>query len=423
VLLLAYAVGACSSLALALLFGGRVARGLRRGLHASEWLRRGAGAAVLAGVAAIALGLDTGLLSRLSSGTPSHLEAALVKHLDPTPIPASTPAPMGPPARAALPVEGLLPALDGATGWLNSAPLSPQALRGKVVLVDFWTYSCINCLRTLPWLRAWADKYRDAGLVVLGVHTPEFAFEKQPANVQRAVGELKLGYPIALDSDFAIWRAFDNHYWPAFYLVDAQGRIRHHQFGEGDYDRAEQAIRQLLAEAHAGPVPAGLVAPRGEGTQAAPGLQPPRTPETYLGYGQGSGLASPGGAAGDRAQDYALPASLPRHQWALAGTWNVERERVVLARAGGRIALRFQARDLHLVLGPAADGRPVRFRVRIDGQAPLADHGADVDAQGRGVVEAQKLYQLVRRASGSGEAVFEIEFLDPGAQAYAFTFG
>ncbi|AGU51668.1 thioredoxin-like domain-containing protein [Variovorax paradoxus B4] len=442
-LLLAYAAGACTSLAAALLFGGRLFSVMKRSLHTGEWVRRAAGAAVLAGVGAIALGLDTGLLARLSLGTTSALEQALVDRIKPRNAqPAREPqaepvalredaglvrvsesrtAPV--PARE-LKVEGRFPSLAGATGWLNSAPLAPEALRGKVVLVDFWTYSCINCLRTLPYLRAWAEKYKDAGLVVIGVHSPEFAFEKQPANVRKAVRDLGIGFPVAMDNDFAIWRGFDNQAWPAFYFIDAEGHIRHHQFGENRYDKAEQVIQQLLAEAGQTRIAAGLVAPLGQGTQAAPGAEPALSGETYLGHERAHGFASPGGIARDHAKVY-QPASSPlrTNQWALAGDWTVEAERAVLNSANGRIAYRFQARDLHLVLGPAANGKPVRFRVLVDGKPPLADHGSDTDAQGHGVIDAQKLYQLVRQAASGRERLFEIEFLDAGAQAYAFTFG
>ncbi|KLN54832.1 cytochrome c biogenesis protein DipZ [Variovorax paradoxus] len=442
-LLLAYAAGACTSLAAALLFGGRLFSVMKRSLHTGEWVRRAAGAAVLAGVGAIALGLDTGLLARLSLGTTSALEQALVDRIKPRNAqPAREPqaepvalredaglvrvsesrtAPV--PARE-LKVEGRFPSLAGATGWLNSAPLAPEALRGKVVLVDFWTYSCINCLRTLPYLRAWAEKYKDAGLVVIGVHSPEFAFEKQPANVRKAVRDLGIGFPVAMDNDFAIWRGFDNQAWPAFYFIDAEGRIRHHQFGENRYDKAEQVIQQLLAEAGQTRIAAGLVAPLGQGTQAAPGAEPALSGETYLGHERAHGFASPGGIARDHAKVYQAASSpLRTNQWALAGDWMVEAERAVLNSANGRIAYRFQARDLHLVLGPAANGKPVRFRVLVDGKPPLADHGSDTDAQGHGVIDAQKLYQLVRQAASGRERLFEIEFLDAGAQAYAFTFG
>lgn len=270
----------------------------------------------------------------------------------------------------------------------------------------------------------WAEKYKDAGLVVIGVHSPEFAFEKQPANVRKAVQDLGIGFPVALDNDFAIWRGFDNQAWPAFYFIDAEGRIRHHQFGENRYDKAEQVIQQLLAEASQTRIAAGLVAPLGQGTQAAPGAEPALSGETYLGHERAHGFASPGGIVRDHAKAYQPAASALRtNQWSLAGDWTVEAERAVLNSANGRIAYRFQARDLHLVLGPAANGKPVRFRVLVDGKPPLAEHGSDTDAQGHGVIDAQKLYQLVRQAEGSRERLFEIEFLDAGAQAYAFTFG
>jgi cytochrome c biogenesis protein CcdA/thiol-disulfide isomerase/thioredoxin len=440
-LLLAYAAGACTSLAAALLFGGRVFSALKGSLRTGEWIRRAAGAAVLVGVGAIALGLDTGLLSRLSFATTSELEKTLLEKVEqPAPLPsqprdgsavgepvmlataAHEPTPAPAPARV-LRTEGLFPSLAGATEWINSDPLTPESLRGKVVLVDFWTYSCINCLRTLPYLRAWADKYRDAGLVVLGVHTPEFAFEKRSSNVRMATKDLGIGFPVAVDNEFAIWRGFGNRAWPAFYFIDAQGRIRHHQFGENQYEEAEQVIQQLLQEAGRPQVPSGRVAPLGQGVQAAAAPTGAGSEETYLGHERAHNFASPGGLVRDRANGYQLPASLRTNQWALAGDWTVERERAVLNRVDGRIAYRFHARDLHLVLGPAADGKPVRFRVLLDGKAPLADHGFDVDAQGNGVIDGQRLYQLVRQASDGKDRLFEIEFMDPGVQVYAFTFG
>jgi cytochrome c biogenesis protein CcdA/thiol-disulfide isomerase/thioredoxin len=443
-LLLAYAGGACTSLAAALLFGGRLFALMKGSLRTGEWVRRAAGVAVLAGVGAIALGLDTGLLSQVSFGTTSALEKALVDKVDarssqPRPeagiertglmLAAAQPDPGKPePARPAVVLrdEGRFAPLTGATEWINSAPLTPESLRGKVVLVDFWTYSCINCLRALPYVRAWAEKYKDAGLVVVGVHTPEFAFEKQPANVRRATKDLGVGFPVAVDSNYAIWRAFDNQYWPALYFVDAQGRIRHHQFGEGKYAQSEQVIQQLLAEAGR-PVVAdasrALVVPEGQGTQAAADALPALSGETYLGYERANSFASPGGIASDRSRVYQAPASLRTNQWALSGEWTVGSEGAVLGRANGRIAYRFHARDLHLVLGPSADGKPVRFRVWVDGKPPLADHGTDTDAQGNGTIDAQRLYQLVRQQSNGQERLFEIEFLDAGAQAYVFTFG
>jgi cytochrome c biogenesis protein CcdA/thiol-disulfide isomerase/thioredoxin len=446
-LLLAYAAGACTSLAAALLFGGRLFAAMKGSLRTGEWVRRASGAAVLAGVGAIALGLDTGLLSQVSFGTTSALEKALVEKIDVKTLgqPQSQPLQPQQPTEAgnepsglvraaaqqpapgkhalALPDEGALPPLAGATEWINSEPLTREGLRGKVVLVDFWTYSCINCLRTLPYIRAWAEKYKDAGLVVLGVHAPEFAFEKLPANVRRATKDLGVGFPVAVDSNYAIWRAFDNQYWPALYFVDAQGRIRHHQFGEGGYGKSEQVIQQLLAEAGRGAVPGQLVQPEGQGTQAAAAGTLPESGETYLGYERARNFASPGGIASDRPRTYQVPAALRTDQWALGGEWTVDAERATLGRADGGIAYRFRARDLHLVLGPSADGKPVRFRVRIDGQPPLADHGADTDAQGFGTIDGQRLYQLVRQQANEKDRLFEIEFLDAGAQAYVFTFG
>jgi cytochrome c biogenesis protein CcdA/thiol-disulfide isomerase/thioredoxin len=437
-LLLAYAAGACTSLAAALLFGGRVFAALKGSLHTGEWIRRAAGAAVLVGVGAIALGLDTGLLARLSVGTTSALEQALVDKIGPRkPQPPSadidvpveeaslipTAAAREPAPARALGIEGTFPSLAGATEWINSEPLTTEGLRGKVVLVDFWTYSCINCLRTLPYLRAWAEKYKDAGLVVIGVHAPEFAFEKRTANVRRATKDLGIGFPVAIDNDFAIWRGFGNQAWPAFYFIDAEGRIRHHQFGENRYEKLERIIQQLLAETGRSNVPSGLVAAQGEGVQAAPATAPALSGETYLGYERTHNFASPGGIAKDRANTYQAASSLRTNQWALAGDWTVERERAVANRADGRIALRFHARDLHLVLGPSADGKPVRFKVLVDGRPPLSDHGFDIDAQGFGTIDAQRLYQLVRQASPAKDRLFEIEFLDAGAQAYAFTFG
>jgi cytochrome c biogenesis protein CcdA/thiol-disulfide isomerase/thioredoxin len=433
-LLLAYAGGACTSLALALLGGERLLSKLKRQLRTGQWLRRAAGTAVLSGVGAIALGLDIGVLSRLSVGTTFTLEQALIDRLEvraPQPVVTGADQPRNDGSlllaadtqREPVPrSNGPLSALAGATEWINSAPLGAQDLRGKVVLVDFWTYSCINCLRTLPHVRAWAEKYKDAGLVVIGVHAPEFAFEKHPANVRRAVKDLHIGFPVAMDNDYAIWRAFDNRFWPAFYFIDAQGKIRHRQFGEGGYAKAEDMLQQLLAEAGAGKLPAGFVEPAGQGVQAAAGTRPVLSGETYLGYERAQGFTLPGGLAHDSARLYPSIPPLRTNQWALSGEWTVGAERAVLQGDHGRIALRFHARDLHLVLGTGDDGKPVRFRVLLDGKPPQADHGADVDAQGTGTIDGQRLYQLVRQGDAR-ERLFEIEFLDAGAQAYAFTFG
>ena len=323
----------------------------------------------------------------------------------------------------ALPIEGALPSLSGATEWLNSPPLTTEGLRGKVVLVDFWTYSCINCLRAIPYVRAWAEKYKDQGLVVIGVHSPEFAFEKNVDNVRRAVRDLKIEYPVAIDNAYAIWRAFGNQYWPAHYFIDAEGRIRHHHFGEGDYEESEQAIRALLAETGKSEMAGGYVNVSASGVEAAGDLIAVQSPETYVGYERTENFASPGGTVRDMRHEYSAPSSLQKNQWALGGDWTVESERAVLDGASGRIVFRFHARDLHLVLGPGPDGKPVRFKVSIDGAAPGADHGSDVDSDGNGVVKEQRLYQLVRQSKPAKDRTFEIEFLDPGAEAFAFTFG
>jgi thiol-disulfide isomerase/thioredoxin len=323
----------------------------------------------------------------------------------------------------ALPIEGALPSISGATAWLNSPPLTTEGLRGKVVLVDFWTYSCINCLRAIPYVRAWAEKYKDQGLVVIGVHSPEFAFEKNIDNVRRAVHDLKIEYPVAIDNAYAIWRAFGNQYWPAHYFIDTEGRIRHHHFGEGDYEESERAIRALLAEAGKGEMAGGYVNVNASGVEAAADLVAVQSPETYVGYERTENFASPGGTVRDMRHDYATPSSLQKNQWALGGDWTVESEKAVLDGPNGRIVFRFHARDLHLVLGPGPDGKPVRFKVSIDGEPPGADHGSDTGSDGNGVVNEQRLYQLVRQGKPAKDRTFEIEFLDPGAEAFAFTFG
>ncbi|HEY4252186.1 MAG TPA: thioredoxin family protein [Roseomonas sp.] len=378
-------------------------------------MKRSFGAAAIVAAGGIALGLETGLLSQASFAGPVR-EAAMT---DTRPaiiqVQAEAPAPL-----PRLPVEGTLPSLSGAIEWLNTPPLTAEALRGKVVLVNFWTYSCINCLRTLPYLRAWAERYRDQGLVVIGVHTPEFAFERRTENVRRAAMDLGVGYPVAIDNGFAVWRAFSNRYWPAMYFVDAQGRIRHHQFGEGEYANSERVIRSLLAEAGRGGTAA--VTPLDQrGTQAPSNTAEVRSPETYLGYGNATGFASPEGVLRDAPQLYRA-ASLRPNQWSLSGRWTIGEEHADLVEAGGAISYRFQARDLHLVLG-SADGRPLRFQVTIDGAPPGIHHGTDVDADGMGTVNGQRLYQLIRQNGAIQPRSFEIRFLDPGAQAYAFTFG
>ena len=416
-LLVAYAAGAATSLALALLIGGKVFQTMKKSMGVGEWVRRGLGVLVLIGVAAIALGLDTGLLTRLSSSGTNRIEQSLLSRFGAGQPMNAPSAPLN-----ALPVEGAMPPLTGATEWINSPPLATEQLRGKVVLVDFWTYSCINCVRTIPYVRAWAEKYRDQGLVVIGVHTPEFAFEKSPANVRDAVRRFGITYPVAMDNDFAIWRAFQNNYWPAHYFVDAKGNIRYHHFGEGDYEHSERVIQQLLKEAGAANVDQAVVQVRGQGAEAAADMAEVASPETYVGYARAQHFVSPGGFAFDARKTYAA-APLQLNDWSLSGDWIVRAEHADLQLAGGRLAFRFKARDLHLVMGPSSMGKPVRFRVHIDGQAPGADAGVDIDAQGVGRIDSQRLYQLVRQSGPVSERTFEIEFLDPGVQVFAFTFG
>jgi thiol-disulfide isomerase/thioredoxin len=324
---------------------------------------------------------------------------------------------------APLPAEGHLPGFDGATGWLNSPPLTAEGLRGKIVLVDFWTYTCINWLRTLAYVRAWAEKYEDRGLVVVGVHTPEFPFEQNVDNVRQAANDLNVWYPIALDSDYAVWRAFSNRYWPAIYIADAEGRIRHHQFGEGGYDDCERGIQQLLREAGAEGVPDDLVSLTPDGFEAQADWTNLRSPETYLSYAQGQNFASRGGAETGVPNTYAAPEMLMLNQWALSGDWTIERGASMLNGAEGRIAFRFHARDVHLVMGPPAPGTSVPFRVFVDGQRPADAHGLDVDEQGHGTVSQQRLYQLIRQRGSIADRTFEITFLAAGAEAYVFTFG
>jgi thiol-disulfide isomerase/thioredoxin len=327
------------------------------------------------------------------------------------------------PTEVQLPFEAELPSLSGATAWLNSPPLAAADLRGKVVLIDFWTYTCINWLRTLPYVRAWAEKYQEHGVVVIGVHTPEFPFEHDLENVRRAAKDMQVAYPIAIDNDYAIWHAFTNHYWPALYLVDAQGHLRYHHFGEGAYEQSERVLQHLLAEAGIGGFSHELVSVDAQGAEAAADWGSLRSPETYVGYERTEHFASPGGAALDKRHLYAAPERLRLNHWALAGDWTVGRGATVLNEANGRIAYRFHARDLHLVMGPAARGTSVRFRVFLDGRAPGAAHGIDVDEQGNGTVTDQRLYQLIRQPGHIADRLFEIELLEAGVEAFVFTFG
>lgn len=432
-LLLAYSAGAGTSLAVALLIGGRVFARMKQSLSSSERIRQGLGIAVLAGVGAIALGLDTGFLARLSYASTSRFEQAVLDRLNTDPsdaagtlvasndiMPAAADARRT--FRSNLPVEGRFPSLDGAVEWLNSPPLTTEQLRGKVVLVDFWTYSCINCIRTVPYTRAWAEKYKDQGLVVIGVHSPEFAFEKKIDNVKGAIKDFKIGYPVAIDNNFKIWRAFENNYWPAAYFIDAKGQIRYHHFGEGNYEESEKVIQELLAEAGSQKTESTPVTPDASGAEAAPDLRNIRSGETYIGYSQAANFASPEGLSAGASRDYSM-GKLGLNEWGLTGNWTVGPEQATLNQPGGGIAYKFSARDLHLVLGPGADGKPVRFQVKIDGKAPGESHGTDTDAEGNGTVTETRLYQLVRQAGDVRERTFEVRFLDPSVEAFAFTFG
>jgi cytochrome c biogenesis protein CcdA/thiol-disulfide isomerase/thioredoxin len=435
-LLLAYAAGAATSLAIVMLAGGRVVRAFKQSLGAGEWVRRGLGVAVLLAVVAIGLGWDTGILTQLSLNGTNSLEQSLLEKIHP---PAQNAAGGGMMMSAhgpggammmsaqgagnALPAEGAMPPLAGAVAWLNSPPLTAEGLRGKVVLIDFWTYSCINCLRELPYVKAWAQKYGPAGLVIIGVHTPEFAFERVVGNVEKAVKDLGVTYPVAIDSNYKIWGAFNNQYWPALYFIDATGTIRHHHFGEGEYDESERIIKQLLQEAGAKDVTPGLAEVTAQGVQAAPSNLYQISPETYVGYGRAEHFSSPGGARKDEVARYSVPASLSADQWALGGIWTVESEGAVLTQPHGRIVYRFNGRDLHLVLGPTKDRQSVHFKVRLDGADPGPNKGADISADGSGVVTEQRLYQLIRLAHPGDEHTVEIEFQDAGVEAFAFTFG
>ena len=409
-LLLVFAAGAATSLAVALLAGGRVFSLMKHGLGAEEWVRRGLGVAVTVGVAVIALGWDTRFLSQFTllstAGTEQQLIDKLAQHSD---------APMVADTRQA-------PPLNGATQWLNSPPLTKQMLRGKVVLVDFWTYSCINCLRTLPYLKAWDEKYRAQGLVIIGVHAPEFAFEKEVNNVEKAVRDLGINYPVAIDNQYAIWNAYQNKYWPAHYLIDAQGNIRHQHFGEGAYQETEQMIQTLLKEAHQGLVlNQDFVHVPGVGaTMAAANIK--KSPETYVGYSRQENLASPEIIIRDKPARYTAPRAPHLDQWALSGIWQLSKESAVLQSAGGTINYHYRGRDLHLVLG-AHNGKPIYFKVTLDGKAPGSNHGSDIDAQGNGVIYEQRLYQLIRQSGEIKDRIFHIEFFDAGAEAFAFTFG
>lgn len=414
-LLLTYGLGAATSLAAVLLFGRRLVAALG-GVRWGEGLRRVSGAAVIAGTAAVWSGLDLGLLTRLSSASTTRVEECLLTLLRGNSAQAAearpTPAPLTGPLRALL----------GAKQWLNTEPLQASDLQGKVVLVNFWTYSCINCLRSLPYVRAWAETYKERGLVVVGVHTPEFAFEKDAGNVRKALANLGVKHAVALDNDFGIWRAFSNRGWPALYLIDAEGRIQHQVLGEGRYEQTDAKIRDLLAEA-GNSVRAGRAPLSAPGTQMAADERNLRSGETYIGYRQAHGFNSPDSLQEDVPALYRPATSLRTNQWSLGGRWTVGGEYARLDSGTGGITYRFHARDLHLVLAPPSPDRPVRFRVTLDGAAPGADHGFDTDAEGFGLLTEDRLYQLVRQSGAVKDRLFEITFDQPGVRAYAFTFG
>ncbi|WP_265571096.1 cytochrome c biogenesis protein DipZ [Sphingomicrobium nitratireducens] len=415
-LLFAYAAGAATSLAAALLVGGRLFARMKASIGAGQRVRQVLGLLILVAVGAIALGLDTRVLARLSAGPTNAIEQRLAGVLGMEERDLTTAL-----SDAPLPDEGPFPGLAGATGWLNGEPLAAADLQGKVVLVDFWTYSCINCIRSVPHVEAWHRRYAKDGLVVVGVHTPEFAFEREPVNVARAIADQRLTYRTAIDNDWAIWRAFDNRFWPAHYLRGADGRLRYHHFGEGGVRETEAAIRKLLAEAGAD-LSSDWAEVDAKGRAAAANFADVDTRETYLGYARADNFASPGGFARGAPRTYRLPDRLGRNQWALDKRWWVEEQRARSLDPGAALTIDFAARDLHLVLG-SADGRPRRFRILLDGKVPGDDAGLDVDAMGRGVIEGERLYQLVRQKDGAQRRRFTIVFDDPGAAAYAFTFG
>jgi cytochrome c biogenesis protein CcdA/thiol-disulfide isomerase/thioredoxin len=455
-LLLAYAAGAATSLMVALLAGGRVFAAMKRSLGAEEWIRRILGVAVLAGVVAVAFGLDRGILTRLSLSSTNNLEQRLLDHFHPQQLPSQSDQMMAPnnammaanhPAMSGsnAMMAGNQPAMSGnnsmmaaggsssgaaptadiseATAWINSQPLTLESLRGKVVIIDFWTYSCINCLRTLPYIKAWNEKYKDSGLVIIGVHTPEFPFEKDESNVHKAVHDLGITYPVAMDNDYRIWRSFNNQYWPAHYFIDATGKIRYHHFGEGGYGESENWIRSLLEEANHKLLPSSASQIVATGSEAAADSSDVQSPETYVGYHRAENFVSPGGFNQNEPQVYEAPPELKLNQWALVGKWQDERQIATSLASSSAIVYRFHARDLHLVLGPSKAGKPIRFRITIDGKAPGADHGVDTDVGGYGTVTDDRLYQLVRQHGAIEDRTFRIEFLIPGVQAYSFTFG
>ncbi len=425
-LLLSYSLGAATSLSLALIAGNRFLGTLKKSLGVDQLVKKALGFAVLLGVIAVAFNLDRTVLTRISKIETSSVENRLLSAIGHRNFeenkPSNSMMMIGTTTKLEnIAIEGELPDLSGASSWLNSKPLTREDLKGKVVLIDFWTYSCINCLRTLPYVKSWAEKYKLDGLVVIGVHTPEFAFEKIVSNVQNSLKDLEITYPIALDSDYKIWNAFKNSYWPAHYFVDRQGRIRHHHFGEGEYQESEKIIRDLLAEdgrtihAQNGEVHAA-------GVQIAGSLEDVQSPETYVGYGRTKNFVAFPSESHDQIGQYESPKKLQLNQWALSGKWLVSEEKATVKQAHGKVVFRFHARDLHLVLGSS---HTIKFKVTIDGHAPELDQGIDIDRNGFGEVNEHRLYQLIRQRNSEqlSDHLFEIEFLDSGVDVYAFTFG
>ena len=414
-LLFVFAMGAATSLGVVIFASGKVLQSLKKSLGIEEWIRKGLGVVILIAVMTIGLGIDTRILSNISYFNTNPIEQKLVNQIAPSKVML---------ANQTTSDEGAIPPIAGAVAWINSDPLTTESLRGKVVLIDFWTYSCINCLRTLPYVKTWAEKYKDQGLVVIGIHTPEFAFEKDLTNVKKAVTDLDIHYPVAVDSKQIIWNSFQNQYWPAHYFVDAKGRIRGHHFGEGSYDDSEKLIQELLAELHQGKKTTAsndITNIDSRGVQKAPSINDILSHETYLGYGRQSGFSSTPGIKKDSVRLYNDQASLSLNQWNIQGSWKVNSELIELKSKTGKISYRFHARDVHLVLGSI--DHPIRFQVTIDGKSPGEDHGEDTDANGNGVVNDHRLYQLVRQRQTNEDRTFTIQFLDRDVQAYAFTFG
>jgi thiol-disulfide isomerase/thioredoxin len=394
---------------------------MKRHSFTADSVRRALAVAVIVGFVALALCSDANVITRFHFMNTAKAEDSLIGAFRPRNVAAQATLQRG--FHSSFGDEGEMPDLDGAIAWLNSVPLSRTSLRGKVVLVDFWTYTCINSLHPLPYVKSWAAKYKDAGLVVIGVHTPEFSFEHEPMNVENAVRHLNLTYPVAIDSNYKIWQSFNNQYWPAQYLVDATGRIRFHHFGEGDYGNIERVIQELLKESGATALASDTTNVSAVGIEAAPDWADGRSPETYIGYRQAQNFASPERVHKDSIQVYSAPAKPSLNQWGLSGSWNVNGESAVLQAVPGKIVFRFHSRDLNLVLAPAKDGKSVRFKVTLDGSAPGENCGVDTAPDGSGEIREPRLYQLIRQKGPIVDRTFEIEFLDPGVQALDFTFG